>query len=180
MKTTMLFLAGSLAFIPTLADSSATSLPNLCDDVYLDADGVPIHDSTGMTLSRYCEWTGPDAPSWGASVCCSFDAAGAHCAEPGREGCTAGKAEMWCDHGAQNSADGSVTCYQPFPDACGLGDCDDAPADTETGDMVAVCCLPGHGCWEVDPNGGWCPMGHFAWCDDPYTKQDGTVGCANR
>jgi len=179
MKTTMLFLASLLAFIvPASTDTASTagSLPDLCDDVYLDEDGVPIHDSTGMTLARHCEWTGPDAPWWGTSVCCSFDAAGAHCTAAGRDGCAAGTSEMWCDYGEQDSADESVTCYQPLPDACDLGYCDDAPAGTEQGDTIGVCCLAGHGCWEIHPLEG-CPMGMFMWCGSPYTKEDGTVGC---
>lgn len=170
----MLILAASLAFIPNL--SHASSLPDLCDDVYLDADGVPIHDAKGMTFSRYCEWTGPDAPWWGAAVCCSFDAAGAHCTVPDSRGCE-GAYEMWCDHGEQAS-DGSVTCYQPFPDICDSGFCLDAPAGAEQGDAVPVCCIPGDGCYEVD-FGDNCPGGYLGWCYSPYTNEDGTVGCAD-
>ena len=84
---------------------------------------------------------------------------------------------MWCDHGARNTADGSVACYQPFPDACDLGHCEDAPAGTQTGDTIGVCCLPGHGCWEIHPLED-CEMGYFSWCDDPYSNEDGSVGCA--
>ena len=60
MKTTMLILASLLASLPVFTDSTSTtgSLPNLCDEVYLGEDGGPIHDSTGRTLSRHCEWSG--------------------------------------------------------------------------------------------------------------------------
>jgi len=80
----MLILASLLAFLPAFTDSTSTSAspPNLCEEVYLGKDGGPIHDSTGRTLSRHCEWTGPDAPILDSEVCCELDASGAACSLP--------------------------------------------------------------------------------------------------
>lgn len=171
MKTKMLTLAVSLAFIPNL--SSASSLPDLCDDVHLDSAGVPIHDAKGVTLSRYCEWTGPDAPWWGASLCCSFDAAGAHCTAPSSRGC-GGAYEMWCEYGEQHG-DGSVTCYQPLPDACEAGYCVAAPQNPPTGEPYTAMCCGAGGCFPAsaaDPCDG-----DFVVCDWGISNADGSVEC---
>jgi hypothetical protein len=55
MKTAIVTLLVSL-----LQFASAPA-PDLCADVYLNTAGEPITDSSGTTLSRFCEWTGPDA-----------------------------------------------------------------------------------------------------------------------
>ena len=65
--------------LTTILSNFATSSPNLCDDVYVDTDGSPYTDSIGQMLSRYCVWTGPDAPVWDADVCCTI-----HVSFPGR------------------------------------------------------------------------------------------------
>ena len=172
MQIQAFFVASLLAVVPT--STSATSLPNLCDDVYLDDDGVPLHHADGTTIARYCELTGPRAPVWAAPVCCSFDAAGADCSATGAKGCGSGQAEMWCDYGEQAS-DGSVGCYQPLPSTCDVGQCVDAPAGTTLEDAVALCCFPGMGCYELDYE-EFCG-GQVTFCNAPYTLQDGTVGC---
>ena len=170
-----LILAGLLALIPIPADAAP---PNLCNDVYLDEDGVPIHDATGVALSRYCEWTGPRAPIWDASVCCTFDAVGANCAPPSSTGGCASTEQtaMWCDYGARQP-DGSVTCYQPFPSACDFTDCVDAPPGAPLEDATPLCCFA-WGCFEPEFEEG-CGGGLFGYCWAPYTNDDGTVGCAD-
>ena len=171
METNVLILASLLVFSPA---STSTSLPNLCDDVYLDEDGAPLHDSSGMTLSRYCEWTGPRAPKWAASVCCSFTEGEADCAGLSSTGsCDAGESRMWCDHGKQ-ALDGSVTCYQSFPSACDAGHCVEAPAGATQELETPLCCLS-QGCFELQFE-EYCP-GLFMFCSAPYSLPDGTVGC---
>jgi len=176
MKTTMLFLASLLAFIvPASTDSASTAgSPDLCDDVYLDEDGTPIHDSTGMTLSRYCEWTGPDAPRLDLDVCCELDAAGAACSLPDTRGeCSFGDL-YWCEYGETSSL-GGVVCYQLLPDACEAGYCVAAPTDPPTGEpFEAMCCTAG-GCIHAEV-GDDCD-GEFVVCEWGITNADGTVEC---
>lgn len=172
MEPKVLLLAASLAFIPSL--SHASTLPNLCDDVYLDSNGVPIHDAKGITLSRYCDARGPDAPWWGASVCCAFGSTGAHCAVPdARDGC-GGAYEMWCDHGEEH-ADGSVTCYQVLPDACDAGYCVAAPDVPPTEWAGTAMCCGGGSCIPADI-GDHCE-GEYIVCQWGITYEDGTVEC---
>lgn len=174
MAINKLIMASLLAFI----SPSTGTLPNLCDDVYLDEDGVPLHDSTGLALARYCEQTGPRAPRWDGAVCCSFDAAGSHCTPPSSTGGCADKATMWCDYGAR-AADGSVTCYQPLPSACDIVPCVDAPPGASSlADVVPLCCFPWGGCIEPAVVGS-CEGGLLSYCMSPFTGEDGWVGCAD-
>ena len=85
--------------LSTLLSTFATGSPDLCDDVFLDASGDPVTDLVGQTLSRFCKWTGPDAPIWDANVCCTFDVDGAACTRTNsRGGCSTGK-RHYCEHG---------------------------------------------------------------------------------
>lgn len=173
MKTKSLLLTIVLACIPSLA--SATP-PNLCDDVYLDAAGVPLHDTAGTTIPRYCEFTGPRAPRWAAPVCCSFGDDDARCTDVSiTGGCNDEQVHMWCDYG-ERFADGSVTCYQPVPSTCEAGFCVEAPGGTAEGNMP-LCCVGGQGCFEL-LYGEYCG-GLITFCDAPFTNEDGTVGCAD-
>lgn len=170
----MFLVASALALIPSVAN--ATTLPNLCDDVYLDAAGAPLHDADGTTLSRYCEWTGPDAPVWGNELCCSFGAEGASCtATSVRQRCGWGQLKLWCDYG-EMASDGSVACYQPFESACDAGHCVAPPAGTPQEGQTPLCCYAG-GCYELDFEESC--GGDFFFCASPYTAGDGTVGCAD-
>ena len=174
MEIHTLIMASLLAFI--FDPTSSPSLPNLCDDVYLDEDGVPIHDRSGQTLARYCEQTGPRAPVWGGAVCCSFVDGTARCGEPDTAGaCASTDKAMWCDYGARDT-DGSVTCYQPLPSACEFIDCVAPPPSTPLEDATPLCCDTG-GCFELEYNQecGW----FFTMCLAPFTNEDGTVGCAD-
>lgn len=171
METNTLILVGLLAFSPS---STSTSLSNLCDDVYLDKDGVPIHDASGVTLSRYCQWTGPRAPKWDAPICCSFADGNASCtAASSTGGCSAADSLMWCDYG-ERASDGSVSCYQRFPDACDAGHCVEAPPGAAQGLKTPLCCFP-QGCFELQFE-EYCG-GDFFFCSAPYSLPDGTVGC---
>ena len=171
MEINTLIIASLLAFL-----SGPSGTPDLCNDVYLDADGSPIHDATGMTLSRYCEQTGLRAPKWDRPVCCSFDAGGAHCTEPNAVGeCDAGQANMWCDHG-ERGADGQVVCYQPLPSACDFIDCVAPPAGIPVEGAVPLCCFAG-GCYELEFEESC--GGHFTMCCAPFSNENGSTGCAD-
>jgi hypothetical protein len=99
----------------------ATITPDLCDDVFLDTSGEPIMDLVGQTLSRHCKWTGPDAPTWNADVCCSFSDNAAHCTPTDTRGrCPSSKSKRYCEHGSVAS-DGTVTCSRSATSACMLG-----------------------------------------------------------
>jgi hypothetical protein len=117
----------------------ATS-PDLCADVHTDATGAPWTDAIGQTLSRYCKWTGPDAPVWDADVCCTIDGDGAACVTTDSNGrCTHGD-KMYCEYGEVIA--GGVVCYQPFPDACEAGKCVQAPdgmPPEQAGHSIACC-----------------------------------------
>ena len=172
METNILILASLLVFSPA---STSTSLPNLCDDVYLDEDGAPLHDASGRTFSRYCEPTGPRAPKWAAPVCCSFADGESDCTERSATGgCASDQSQMWCDYG-ERMADNSVSCYQPLPDTCDMGLCVEAPAGATLAYTAALCCFPDTGCWEVQYGeycGGW-----ITFCSSPYSLPEGGVGC---
>lgn len=158
--------------LSSLLSIFATTVPNLCDDVFLDPLGQPLTDGVGQTLSRYCAWTGPDAPVWDADVCCAFDDDGAACSVPLAVGCPTGTTRMYCEHGKANAL-GGVTCYQPLPDACEAGMCIEAPEmppDVQKSELI-MCCSPGGICqhiawgdWSSDCQGEilWCPYG---WVD---------------
>lgn len=173
MEIHTLLMAGLLA---VLSGPSASSLPNLCDDVYLDAEGVPIHDVTGVTLARYCEQTDARAPVWDAPVCCSFSDGDAHCTEPDRSGaCGSNEKAMWCDHGGRRP-DGSVACLQPLPSACELIDCI-APPEPATQELkTPLCCFAG-GCYELNFEESC--NGLFMMCNTPFSNENGSVGCAD-
>ena len=174
MEIHTLLMATLVAF---LSGPTGTALPNLCDDVHLDDGGVPLHDATGRTLARYCEQTGPRAPTWGRAVCCSFSDGEARCEEPDSSGaCSSSQKDMWCDHGARR-ADGTVACYQPLPSACEVVDCvAPPPAIPLEAAATPLCCFAG-GCFELsyEEHCG----GFFTMCLAPYSNENGSVGCAD-
>jgi hypothetical protein len=159
--------------------ATTTSAPNLCDYVYLDASGDPVTDLVGQTLSRYCKWTGPDAPVWNANVCCTFDANGAVCTKTNSRGsCSTGK-KHYCEHG--KAVAGGVICYQPFPSMCDAGLCVDAPEIIPEAQMVALvaCCSAGGPCQLVVPETIDDCEGDLLACHYGATNEDGTVECWN-
>jgi hypothetical protein len=138
--------------LSTLLSTFATTAPDLCDDVFLDASGAPVTDLVGQTLSRFCKWTGPDVPAWDADVCCTFADDAAQCTRTDTRGrCPSGTAKRYCEHGSLG-ADDRVTCYQPFPDACEAGWCIEAPEiipEAQMSDMILCCGGAGGACQYV-------------------------------
>lgn len=151
--------------------------PDLCADVHLGPTGAPYADSTGQTLSRYCEWTGPDAPVWDDDLCCTVNRAGARCTATSTTGrCQVGL-KMYCEFG-EVLASGQVACYQPFPDACEAGQCVRAPAVGPRGQETFLgCCSAGGVCQGVDVSLADGCMGVLFLCDHGFANEDGTVEC---
>lgn len=170
----------SIALITTLLSTFATGAPNLCDDVYLDSTGSPYTDAIGQTLSRFCEWTGPDAPVWDANVCCTFSGVAATCSVTDSYGrCSSGKKQLYCEYGAANEV-GGVTCYQPFPDACEAGFCLQAPDIPPDSQESMACCTAGGVCQTAHPyDYDHCGEagGTWIWCDNGTENEDGTLDC---
>ena len=167
--TTAIILLSSLLLAPLA--------PDLCDDVYLNADNEPITDAYGTTLSRFCEWTGPDAPVWDDDLCCTTGAVGAECTPATLESsCPTGK-RMYCEYG-ELLADSSVVCYQPFPATC-ESSCGEPAATIQAPDYIQetlLCCYNGN-CYDFSPAlGDTCP-GELSWCYWGYLLEDGTVDC---
>jgi hypothetical protein len=162
-----------------LSTFSTTTVPNLCDDVYLDANGDPITDSVGQTLARFCKWMGPDAPIWDANVCCTFDADGAACTRTNsRGGCSTGN-KYYCEHGEAVGRVG-VVCHQPFPSMCDAGLCVDAPPILPEPQMshYLACCAPGGSpCYLVEPDTVFDCVGSLVNCDFGVSNENGTVEC---
>ncbi len=162
----------------TLFKLFATS-PDLCAEVHLDAGGEPYTDALGQTFSRFCEWTGPDAPVWDAQVCCTFDGDGAACVQPdSNDRCAQGE-RMYCKYGEAVAA--GVLCYQPFPDACEFGYCEPAPSEPPTARMNhSIACCGEHACYEISDsqiftcgeNGG-----KVLGCKAGQSNDDGTITC---
>lgn len=162
--------------ITIIASSLISAAPNLCDDARLNAAGEPITDSTGRTLSRYCEWSGPDVPLLEANLCCSLDDAAACELANSRGYCTTG-ARVWCEFGEVDSSSGAVTCYQVFPDACDAGYCVQAPPGAQQGTPPPLlCCGPG-GCVPITMADVDDCAGEFLGCLWGMSNDDGTVEC---
>lgn len=166
--------------LTTLFATFATGTPDLCDDVYRDPTGAPYVDSIGQMLARFCEWTGPDAPIWDADVCCSFAGNSASCSVTDSYGrCPSGKKKAYCEHGEADSA-GAVTCYQPFPDACELGFCLQAPELPPDSQEGMACCVPGGVCQSASPDDlDHCigVGGIWIFCANGVENADGTLDC---
>ena len=162
--------------LSTLLSIFATTVPNLCDDVFVDALGQPLTDDVGQTLSRYCAWTGPDAPVWDADVCCNIDDDDAACSVPLAVGCPTGTTRMYCEHGKADAL-GGVTCYQPFPSACELGMCVEAPDQPPPVAAFLLCCGPGGACQYLPTDQVFDCPGELAWCDYGSMDDNGVVDC---
>ena len=149
--------------------------PDLCADVYLDADNKPITDATGTAVSRFCAQTGADAPVWDGDVCCTFGAPGAQCTgAPPDAACATGK-RLYCEFG-ELLADYSVVCYQPLPETCASGCAGGTVMSPDYIQEDALCCYNGD-CYELAiPVEEACP-GELSWCWWGYMKEDGTVDC---
>ena len=169
-----------LSIILTTLLNTLIAGPDLCADVYVDATGAPYTDAVGQTWSRFCEWTGPDAPVLDAGVCCGFDGDIATCSLPDSNGRCASGSAAHCRYGEVTSA-GEVVCYQPFPSICDYGYCGDsvAPNDVPVGN--AICCFSDGTCIEVmtSEDLDTCNEGgaYSGWCKYGATNDDGTIDC---
>jgi hypothetical protein len=154
--------------------------PDLCADVYTDANGTPYTDAVGQTWSRFCDWTGPSAPLLNRDVCCTMLGNAAACTLPNTNGRCKTGSKMYCEHGEVLST-GAVVCQQPFPSICEFGFCGDVlPPDSgplEDG----ICCFPNGVCINVITfadlqacaDGG----GVAGYCEYGVTNDDGSVDC---
>ena len=154
--------------------------PDLCSDAYLNAAGEPYTDSTGMTLSRFCQWAGPDVPVWDNTVCCTFDADGAQCSVPTATGACAVGEPRYCEYGQQLW--GEVVCYQSFPSMCEAGYCISEPTEPPPGPLASElgCCSAGGACQVILSSQLWeCKEGGGEWlaCNDGTVYIDGTMDC---
>ena len=180
--TVLTIILNTFAIVPNLWGSPAPAgtepeVPDLCtENVYLDPDGVPLEDAGGTQLSRYCTWTGDDAPVWADEVCCEFGPDSANCTTTNAIGeCMASQVKRWCDFAELHGT--KVECLQPFPSACNEpGLCVAPPVGTVLEGSTPLCCYGG-ACYELSFGEG-CD-GHFKYCESPYTNEDGTVGCAD-
>jgi hypothetical protein len=125
--------------------------PDLCAEVYRDPTGAPWTDSIGQTLSRYCQWTGPNPPTLDANVCCDIAEGVAACVSPDVNGRCSFGAKYYCKYGQATTA--GIVCYQPFPDACEAGHCVAMPELPPPTQANLLCCNTG-ACQEikVDPS----------------------------
>ena len=165
--------------LSALFSTFATTVPNLCDDVFVDALGQPVTDAAGQTLSRYCAWTGPDAPVWDADVCCTFDDDdSAVCSAPRDGRCASGTARMYCEHGIADAL-GGVTCYQPLPDACAAGMCVQAPEipPAVQKSHMGMCCSPSGVCMYIPFGTASQCQGEIMWCGHGYVDTTGFAEC---
>jgi hypothetical protein len=165
--------------LSTILSTFATTAPDLCGDVFLNANGDPVTDLVGQTLARYCKWTGPDAPVWNANVCCTIDHAGAACSKTSSTGrCTTGTKKMYCEYGAA-LPNGGVTCYQPLPDACDAGLCVQAPEIIPIAQMseLSMCCSAGGACQYVHADNVEDCQGQILFCAHGSVDNDGNVEC---
>lgn len=185
MKITiaLVTLLNTFATVPALCGdvflAAEDPVPDLCtENVYLNSEGLPLQDSDGTTLSRYCVWTGEDAPVWADEVCCEIGPDSAYCTPTDAlGGCSAAQLMRWCDHAKFDGE--QVVCLQSFPSACTSGVCADPPLGVQADPLAAwtpLCCYGGT-CYELSFE-ELCG-GSFQWCDSPYTNEDGTVGCAD-
>jgi hypothetical protein len=174
-KTLSILVLTALAFSPATARAG---LPDLCDDVHLDPTGAPYVDSTGMPLSRFCTWTNELAVTlWANHVCCTIGTTTATCTATSSTGrCLAG-AKMWCDYATVSGS--SVTCQQPWPDACEEGFCTvAAPSSIPSAFVEPLCCNGPDDCYVVAVPSD-CDAAKFMHCSSPYTNANGSVGCAD-
>ena len=149
--------------------------PDLCEDPLLDPSGAPISDSSGQTLSRYCEWTGPDAPRLDANICCTIEDSTARCELANSRGYCGAGARLFCEYGAVDD-DGVVSCARAYPDACDEGLCVAGPAG-EPEPYEVLCCSPGGVCVGVTLETIDDCVGSFVGCDHGIENTDGTVEC---
>jgi hypothetical protein len=169
-----------LSIILTTLLTTLTS-PDLCADVYLDENGEPYTDAIGQTWSRFCDWTGPDAPVLDLDVCCTISGDNARCSLPDRMGrCSTQSKVYYCEHGEATST-GAVVCYQPFPSVCEFGFCGDVLPPDGGPLENQLCCYSNGVCTEVQTSADvdTCSAGGGigGYCWHGALNEDGTVDC---
>lgn len=185
MRKPTLNLANLIATVTILVSTRAEAAPpDLCEEPVLTVDGSVYQDSTGLTLSRWCE-PHTDPPLWDGKVCCSLTD-GVHCQAPtATGGCATGKA-FHCEYGEAVGDD--VVCYQPGPWACDLGLCGSYDSTNpeifaatiwgccvEKGINDLICTFAGvtnNGEPPASPCGGF-----LAICNWGQTNLDGSITC---
>jgi hypothetical protein len=153
--------------------------PDLCAEVYVDANGQPSTDAAGQTLSRYCQPAGPDAPVLASDLCCTIAGDEAACVFPDAEGRCSTGSKVYCEYGELTRA--GVICQQPFPSACEFGFCETVqPPDLGPIEDL-ICCWSDGSCTELEahPQTVACHEGggYTWWCDDGVQNTDGTIDC---
>lgn len=157
---------------------TSSKVPDLCTEAVVDASGAPVSDSTGLTLSRYCQWAGPDAPRWDGDVCCTIDQDGASCVEPDDRGACDWGTRSYCER-AEVTTTGAVVCYQALPSTCDVVPCMSPTLDGLPEVPVDSLCCENGDCWEWDHTTQYSEdcLGYFSWCSSGYLNEDGTVDC---
>ena len=124
-------------------------------------------------MARFCKWTGPDAPTLDAEVCCIIDDDGAACWLPDSNGrCVAG-IKRSCKYGEVDS-EGGVVCLQPLPDGCAAGYCVEAPELPPPTVALVACCTAGV-CHLIDMSDEQidASTGDFVSCGWGQSNEDG-------
>ena len=170
----------TLSIILTTVLTTFATSPDLCADVYLDSASEPLTDAIGQTFARFCQWAGPNAPLFNSDVCCIYDAAGAACWLPDREGqCSAGS-KHYCEHATVTST-GGVVCYQSFPSACEFGHCQEPELSITPGPLADTICCENGDCTEIEiASELWDCFdgnGYVTWCEHGIQNVDGSVDC---
>jgi hypothetical protein len=169
-----------LSIILTTTLLTTFTSPDLCANVYTDANGVPYTDAVGQTWSRFCDWTGPSAPVLDRDVCCTISAGAATCTLPNTNGRCKTGSKMSCKYG-EVTANGAVICQQPFPSICDFGFCGDVMPPNSGPLEDGICCFPNGVCINVITvddlvacaNGD----GISGYCTNGATNADGSVDC---
>jgi hypothetical protein len=164
-----------------LTTTILTTSPDLCADVYVDENGEPYRDAIGQTFSRFCDWSGPDAPVLDRDVCCTTRGDTAWCALPDRKGrCSSGSTLYYCERGEVTST-GVVVCYQPLVNLCDFGFCGTVLPPNAGPMEDGICCWPSGVCThaETGQDAIACSDGYgiLGNCKLGATNADGTVDC---
>jgi hypothetical protein len=169
-----------LSIILTTTLLTTLTSPDLCADVYTDANGVPYTDAVGQTWSRFCDWTGPSAPVLDRDVCCTISGNTASCTLPSSSGRCKTGSKMYCEYG-EATATGAIICQQPFPSICDFGFCGDVMPPNGGPLENQLCCWPNGVCTEVETaaDAGACGAGGgvTGYCKNGAMYPDGTVDC---
>ncbi|MFO7563569.1 MAG: hypothetical protein R6X02_13060 [Enhygromyxa sp.] len=163
-----------------LTTTLLTTSPDLCAEVYVDANGEPYTDAAGQTWSRYCEPAGPSAPILDLEVCCAISGDDARCSLPNLKGrCARGTTFYYCAHGDVTST-GAVVCYNPLRSICDFGFCSSVQRP-DAGPLEDSICCSGSSCWNIWHADEFLNCydigGYTGYCKNGATNADGSVDC---